>query len=324
MREEMVKKALEAGIMLTPGLLDSLDENRLEEMIAEARKKSKSVLTEREKPLKSRLVIKARRIVPSPRMDTGDFAKYYNNKYNGIRKLLLKKMDAMSINKVRESYDDVSIIGMIREPVPGGFILEDPTGEIEVMSENPYDMDDVIGVRGAAREGKFIAKEIIFPDVPLNNQPGKLHNISILLTTSLTGNLRKHVQSTNFTLIPDPGTETLDEKEKKQVITNFTNPTRVSISSAGTEINILVYRPEKDMDQKQAVDYLRKRHLSPQRNRILGQDDHFLIDPVPDILWLITPKKYLENYKGVTVISCESAQAAVVNLETREVRFEHV
>jgi DNA polymerase II small subunit/DNA polymerase delta subunit B len=323
MREEMVKKALEAGIMLTPGLLDELDENKLEEMIVDAKRKSKSLLTEREKQSKSKLVVKASRIVPSSRMGTGDFTKYYNNKYNGIRKLLLKKMDAMSINKVSGSYDDVSIIGMIRESIPGGFILEDPTGEIEVISENPYGMDDVIGVRGITREGKIIAKEIVFPDVPLDNHPRKLNNISILLTTSLMGSLRKHVESTNFTLIPNLGSEALDEKEKMQVITNFTNPTRISISSGGAEIRILIYKPEKDMNQKQAVDYLRKRHLSPQRNRILSQEDHFLIDPIPDILWLIAPKKYLENYKGVTLISCESPHAAVVNLETREVRFEH-
>ncbi len=324
MKEEIVRKALEAGILLTPGLLETLNEEKLEEMIKEAKQKDKTVLTERERPTKSRLIIKVKRVVPKAKLKPEDFTRYYNNKYEGIKKLLLKKLDAVSINKVGESYDEISIIGMVKEPTPRGFVLEDPTGEIEVISNKEPEADDVIGVKGTSREGKLIEKEIILPDIPLDYRSKKIKKLSLLLTTSLTDKAMALTQATNFTLIPKLGDENLNEKEKEQVITDFTNPTWITISTPEDEMNILVYSPGEEIEQKQVIDYLRKRHLSPKRNKILGPDDYFFIEPVPDILWLISPKKFLENYKGVTIISFEAPDAARVNLGTREVEFKRV
>lgn len=324
MKEEIVRKALEAGILLTPGLLETLNEEKLEEMIKEAKQKDKTVLTERERPTKSRLIIKVKRVVPKAKLKPEDFTRYYNNKYEGIKKLLLKKLDAVSINKVGESYDEISVIGMVKEPTPRGFVLEDPTGEIEVISNKEPEADDVIGVKGTSREGKLIEKEIILPDIPLDYRSKKIKKLSLLLTTSLTDKAMALTQATNFTLIPKLGDENLNEKEKEQVITDFTNPTWITISTPEDEMNILVYSPGEEIEQKQVIDYLRKRHLSPKRNKILGPDDYFFIEPVPDILWLISPKKFLENYKGVTIISFEAPDAARVNLGTREVEFKRV
>jgi len=324
MKKEIVKKALEAGILLTPSLMETLDEKKLEEMINEAKQKDKTILTERDKAAGVKLVIRVKRVLPKTKLTPEDFAKYYNNKYEGIKKLLLKKLDAVSINKVRESYDKISVIGMVKESTQRGFVLEDPTGEIEVISNNEPATDDVIGVKGTAREGKIIEKEIILPDIPLNYESKKTQKLSLFLTTSLTDKARALAQSTKFTLIPKLGDEKLNEKEKKQVITEFTNPTWITISFQGNEMNILVYRPHEEIEQKQAIDFLRKRHLSPERNKILGPDDYFLIEPIPDIVWLISPKRFLENYKGVTIISCESPDAARADLGTREVEFKQV
>lgn len=324
MKEEIVRKALEAGILLTPGLLETLNEEKLEEMIKEAKQKDKAVLTERERPTKSRLIIKVKRVVPKAKLKPEDFTRYYNNKYEGIKKLLLKKLDAVSINKVGESYDEISVIGMVKEPTPRGFVLEDPTGEIEVISNKEPEADDVVGVKGTSREGKLIEKEIILPDIPLDYKSKKIKNLSLLLTTSLTDKAMALTRATNFTLIPKLGDENLNEKEKEQVITDFTNPTWITISTPEDEMNILVYNPGEEIEQKQVIDYLRKRHLSPKRNKTLGPDDYFFIEPVPDILWLISPKKFLENYKGVTIISFEAPDAARVNLGTREVEFKKV
>ncbi|UCD07861.1 MAG: hypothetical protein JSW41_02755 [Candidatus Aenigmatarchaeota archaeon] len=324
MKEEIVRRALKAGILLTPGLLETLDEKKLEEMIKEAKQKDKAVLTEREKPSKSKLIIKVKRVVPKEKLKPEDFTKYYNNKYEGIKKLLLKKLDAVSINKLRESYDEISVIGMVREPTSRGFVLEDPTGEIEVISNKEPEADDVIGVKGTTREGKLMEREIILPDIPLDYKSKKIRNLTLLLTTSLTDKARPLIQTTNFTLIPKLEDETLNEKEKEQMITEFTNPTWIIISGPEDEMNILVYRPEEEIEQKQAIDYLRKRHLSPKRNKVSGPDDYFFIGQVPDILWLISPKKFLENYKGVTIISFEAPDAARVNLGTREVEFKQV
>lgn len=324
MKEELVRKALEAGLMLTPDLLEKLDDNKLEEMITEARDRDKTFLTRQETQSCSKIMVKVLRLSPKKRLTPNDFVSYYNNKYEGIRKFLLKKLDAVSINKVREGHEELSIIGMVRELTQRGFVLEDPTGEIEVLSKNQPDTDDVIGVKGIAREGKFMEKEIIVPDVPLDSQLKRIRNISLFLTTSLTEKAKPLIHSTNFTLIPFIETGILNEKEEKQTITNLTNPTQITISSMGNEVNILVYKPTEEIDETRAKDYLRKRHLSPGRNNILGPEDCFLIDNMPDIFWLISPKKFLENYKGVTIISCQFPNAAKVNLETREVEFKQV
>ena len=324
MKEEIVRKAMEAGLMLTPDLLEKLDDSKLEKMILEAKEGGRTFLMDRENQPRSKIMVKVVRVSPKKKLTPSDFVNYYNNKYEGIRKFLLKKMDAVSINKVREGYEELSIIGMVRELTQRGFVLEDPTGEIEVLSKNQPDTDDVIGVKGIAREGKFIEKETILPDIPLDNHLKRIRNLSLFLTTALTDKTRSLIQSTNFTLIPNIEGGALNEKEEKQVITNLTNPTRITISSMGNEVNILVYSPGEETDETKAKDYLRKRHLSPGRNTILGPEDCFLIDDAPDIFWLVSPKKFLENYKGVTIISCQSPDAARVNLETREVEFKQI
>lgn len=322
MKNEIVKRALDAGILLTPALLETTDEKKLNDMINEAKGK-KPILTERGVPSKSRIVLKVTRIQPKQKLTPDDFTRYYNNKYEGIKKILLKKLDAVSINKIEKSYSEVSVIGMVREPAVNGFVLEDPTGEIDVVSNNEIGVDDVIGVKGNVREGKLIEKEIVLPDVPLENVPKKLQNTSILLTTSLTDKTKPLVQAANFVLVPKSGDE-LNEKEKDKMITDFTNPTTITISSQGTEFRVLVYNPGTDIDEKQALDYLRKRHLSPDRNMIIGIEDCFLMEPIPDIFWIISKNRFIGNYKGVTIISCEAPDAAMINLETREVEFKQV
>lgn len=323
MKEELVKRALDAGILLTPEMLDSLDDQKLERMILESKQK-KTVLADKEPTSRSKLLIKMGRVIPKQEMMTEDFTKYYNNKYDGIKNILLKKMDAVSINKVRDTYDEVSLIGMVREVTPNGFILEDQTGEIEILSPDPVDVDDVVGVKGSSREGKLLANEIVWPDISLSNQLKKISNISLLLTTKVTPKSRSMIHSSSFTLIPDLEDADLNEKETGRVMTKFTNPTTITISSTGNEMNILVYTPEEDVGQEKAKEFLKKRHLSPGRNKITGPDDHFLINTVPDILWLVSPKRFLENYKGVTIISCKAPDAAIANLGTREVEFKQI
>ena len=323
MKEELVKRALDAGILLTPEILDGLDDQKLEQMILESKQK-KTVLADKEPSNKSKLLIKVKRAVPKQQMRTEDFTKYYNNKYDGIKAIILKKMDDVSLNKVMDTYYDVSLIGMVMEATQIGFILEDQTGEIEVLSSDPVDVDDVVGVRGSSREGKLLAKEIVWPDISLSNQLKKMSNISLFLTTKVTSKSKPMIHSSSFMLIPNLGDTDLNEKEAMRVMTKFTNPTTVTISSMGNEMNILVYTPEEDVGQERTKEFLKKRHLSPGRNRIMCPDDHFLIDTVPDILWLVSPKRFLENYKGVTIISCKAPDAAIANLGTREVEFRQV
>ncbi len=321
MKEGLVRRALDAGILLTPELLEGLDEGKLEKMIEDS-KRGRDV-AEGKRPGRSRVVIKVGRAVPKGRMTPEDFTRYYNNKYEGIRDMLLRKIDAVSINKVGDSFEEVSVIGMVKEHTANGFVLEDTTGEIEVLCSDRPDPDDVVGVRGSSREGKLISRELVWPDVPMGNGPGTIKNLSIFLTTSIKDNVMEPAKDADFILVPERGSNNKSEG-KERIISNLTNPTKVTISAAGREMSVLVYRPGRKMDQGEALKLLRKRHLSPGRGMIMGPEDSFLIDPIPDILWIISPLRFLENYKGVTVISCEGPDAALINLETREVNFRNV
>jgi DNA polymerase II small subunit/DNA polymerase delta subunit B len=324
MKSEMVRRALEAGLLLTPDILETLDEKALDRMISEASGKGRTVLSDRGRQ-KSNLVIKVRRAQPKNRLSPEDFVKYYNNKYEGIRKMLLKRLDAVSISNARESYSSVAVIGMVRELRHNGVLLEDTTGEIDVVIEDGPNVDDVIGVKGVVREGKIIGNELVFPDISLSNTPKRIKDTRILLATALTAETRKLMESADFVLIPE--TSGMSERDEKRIVTNFTNPTWINISGSGkpeNEMNILVYRPHGEATREQAIEFLKKRHLSPNRSSITSPEDIFLIDPAPDIFWMVSKSTFSENYKGVTIVSSEGPGAVLVDLETREVEFKKV
>ena len=51
----------------------------------------------------------------------------------------------------------------------------------------------------------------------------------------------------------------------------------------------------------------------------MSQEDPFLLNPIPDILWLVQKESWAENYKGVSIIS--GTAPVKINLETRNVEF---
>ena len=118
------------------------------------------------------------------RLTPDDFRSYYTNRYNSLRDILLKKMDIVSINKLGGSQTGASVIGMVRERVAGGFMLEDTTGEVEVLSKDRVDEDDVLGVVGDVREGRLVQTQMIWPDVPLTKEPNTIAGMTILLADS--------------------------------------------------------------------------------------------------------------------------------------------
>ena len=99
MKNDIVRKALEAGVLLTPKLLEEASETQLESMIEEARGKKVPIITERLSE-KSRASIKTTKTKARNMLTPDDYAKYFSNKYEGIRRILLNKVDAVSINKI--------------------------------------------------------------------------------------------------------------------------------------------------------------------------------------------------------------------------------
>ena len=272
MNQETVKKLIENGILPTQDILKKIEKYGIESVLKKDKKMS----------------IEKRAINTLEKLTPKDFFHYYTNKYEGIKSLLLKKMSAISINQAKNSFLPVSVIGMVQEKTPSGFILEDPTGRIEVISqEDSIKPDDVLGVTGPVREQKLFAEKIIWPDIPLTH---KTKNIPITITLSLEKNKN--------TIVPD------------------TNPFWCDIWYENEKITLLAYRPENEIERQDAFELLKKRHLSPERNQIIFIEDHFLIEPVPDVFWIIAQKEWNAIYKGVTVVSGEKVK---INLENMEI-----
>ena len=281
-KKEIVKQFLEKGILLSPESLQEIDE-------AAFQPKNQAVLQRPEKTQEEPgIKINKRKIKEKTRLTTADFAKYYSNKYESLREIIQKKTpNALSINNAKNEQSKISIISMVKELTGQGFAAEDPTGEIEVVSRQAPSDDDVVGVTGIIREGKLFADEIIYPDVPIIREIGSI-DTTILLTTKQTDT---------------------------SSITPESNPQHIELTQNKNKITILSYKPKNQIDKNKAIELLKKRHLSPTRSEIKTTEDVFVIDPIPEIFWIISHEKWSHIYKSILILSCEQAK---VNLKTKE------
>jgi DNA polymerase II small subunit/DNA polymerase delta subunit B len=343
-KKEMVQAVLDKGMLISPDILDRLNEDTLRSILMNGNKAAEKngLVVEaipqpptsetadinppkekQEMPRKPDISIKTRKTDSIQKLNPQDCIKYYNNKYNSLKNILLKKTSATSINKTNNNPGTVTIIGMVKERGPNGLMLEDPTGTIETVLNPTIDNrnmaeDDVLAISGGVREGKLFAKEIALPDVPLTHPVGEI-DATMLLTEKMPS--KDQNSNTNVDIICAP-----EEMKIGDNGTKLTNPAMIEITKQGKTIRLLVYKPEKETGLSTAVELLKKRHLSPQRNQVFSsvtRDDHdpFLIDPIPDIFWLISHEKGTTIYKGVTIISFNQNNAAMVDLKTRKVEF---
>lgn len=141
----------------------------------------------------------------------GSFVKYFNSKYEKLAKILRERdtlRDAMSIERLGGSSDEVKIIGMvcdIRKSKKGHVILEveDPTGVVSVLISNKSPdlleisrsimKDEVLGILGKLWKDLLIADEIYFPDLPCRRET---HKSEIDVALALISDM--HVGSANF------------------------------------------------------------------------------------------------------------------------------
>ena len=213
--------------------------------------------------------------------------------------MLIKKMpNAVSINKVSGLYSNVDIIGMVASQSHGRFVLEDPTGTIEVVHNDSILPDTVIGVSGFIKEGKLFPKKIVLPDIPLNRTIQTIDNESLLLSPKKTSS------ESGLVLVPDNLAE---------------NPARGAVKNGSSAINILVYKPDKKADVKKAVEWLKYRCIP--HPDIPNPTNSYVIEPVPDIFWVVSGDRGFELYKGVTVI-CTNKTPAKIDLGSLQVTFE--
>lgn len=316
-REEVVRDLTRRGVVVTPEILESIESGiPTEQALAQAEGRPK-------KEPKARLSVKIRGAPPTPRMSPEDFTSYYKSRYEGLRGMLLRGMDAISINRAKESFSEVSVIGMVRERDRRGFVLEDTTGEIPVTSSEDVREDDVVGVRGVVKEGRLFQREITWPDVPPDNTSATVPNMTLLLSTLLDENIRQAAQGFSLMIVPERPGLALKQEEERKLITDLPNPCLATINSGGASISVLVYRPSRRLPPQEAAGLLKRRHLSPERREISTKTDPFLIDPVPDILWIISGDRHVERYRGVNIIMTRKDDAVKYDAEAGRAVFAY-
>lgn len=302
-KKDIIKRLFEKGILLSPQELENINSDTIQQHRKEKKEQT------------SKIKVTLFPIKTKEKVTIKDITNYKNKKYMYIKETLSKKTNPLSINKTKKNFSEVYVIGMIKEMTSSGFIIEDPTDEIEIISEKTENLniDDVISIKGIVRENKLFSTEILFPDIPLNRPIPQEKGIFVFShkTTDSIAN-----ENPDIVFFLDT-----NEAENKNIIKITTNPFRIEIKNKET-INILVYNPPEKTKTTDAINLLRKRHLSPHENQIPLNNDPFFIKTIPDIFWIISDENWKENYKGVTLFSCSKKNFAKINLETREVEFK--
>jgi len=285
-KKMVVKKLFEKGVLVTPETLEGLDEKSADELAGSGQAVVGGF------PEKAR----ARVFLPEEKekVSVKDFGRFYMEKYDGIRGMLSERHAPVSISNSAKSFDEVFVIVMVREHTPSGFVGEDMTGSVEVVSEKRLQLGDVVGVRGHVREGRVVESETVYPDVPLPKGVRRA-NFSVVLTS-------KRVED---------GLQVVfgDGEQQDGVVYVSKSPARVELNG----IKILVFEGEGEPKE-----WLKRRHLP---GGVRGPRDFFLIKDVPDVLWNVSSGNRAESYKGVTIIQTDRKSWAKVNLFTRRVEF---
>ncbi|RKY00901.1 MAG: hypothetical protein DRP54_04655 [Spirochaetes bacterium] len=310
MKEKIVKTLLKHGLLATPQIIKKIEENGIENFLQSA-KIHGVFLTEE----KNKIQVSVKKLgKKQERLRPEDFVSYYRSRYEKIKNILLEKIDAVSINKLKTTPYNIATIGMVREATRNGFILEDPTGEVSVISRKSVMPNDVIAVRGFYREGKLIESEIIYPDIPL-----KLHNTTFQNTKIIFmyEDLRERINKTpTLTFIVEK-----IKNSEKNTFSGLTSPSWIELKTKENKITVLFFEPEKNLGYEDIKLILKKRHLYPESVHITGPEDEFVLTSVPDIFWIIGENYWKEVYKGVTVISTPKHGFAVIDLETWNINF---
>lgn len=310
-KQHILEQFLKEGVLLSPESLEKITEANAEQMLEKA-KASKSVFfsvqEEKEKP-KPEFSLEVRKLQRRLKLTPQDFAKYYNARFEGLRDILLKKLDnVVSVSNAKKSGSSITTIGMVREHTARGFTIEDTTGWAEVITKAEDVMpDDVIAVKGAVKEEKIFAEELVWPDISMSHKHRR-PDLDIMLS-------EKDGHAGMAVITP----ETVFDLEKKK--TAMPNPGWVTINKDGMPVTILVYKPAKPATQKEIMAWLKKRHLFPPKEQIHGTEDPFLIEPIPDMIWIVQSEKWCESYKGVIIVSSDGKEPAKVNLEAGDVEF---
>ncbi|MCK4531660.1 MAG: hypothetical protein KAT94_02230 [Candidatus Aenigmarchaeota archaeon] len=283
-KKEIIGMFLDRGVLLSPEDLEKINEKNYMQIL-----ESKSGVTKKKEHAVNEPV--------RGKISTEEFIKICNRKFEFLRETLLKKIEAVSINKGRKVFSEVAIIGRVKELTGRGFVIEDVTGETEVVTENKeVNAGDVLGMRGFFKENRFFLEQTTWPDIPLDNSPKPIQT-KITLTMKAKENMEGFIISPNA-------------EKSENVITGFEKFGMIKTTKEGKDTRIIAYSPSKEINEDDAVKILKKR-IIPEEGILEN-----LITEIPDIFWLFNNKRnWTRNYKGVVIISSDENSFAEYGME---------
>lgn len=337
-RANIIKKFLNSGLQLDKSALDYFESNEKDvDPFLEKSKSAKSVpriVTSQaiQKILNcpnAQIDIKITELgVPKKRISVSDMVKSLSNKYN-LLKTILEKRNAMekliSINKISQNTKEFSVICMISSADEGLITADDMTGEITFSAGNKEKIlpGDVIGVACEQKEGTFLAREIIWPDIPLNREVVKSKkkiNCSFI-GVNFDGNVDTEIAFVfGHQREPKPAQAAtkivfLDEEQNgacKPPLTAEVDGINIAVLSQEITKRYEGYWNGADM----AKNLLKRRNIDPLENC----DGQFVLVDPPDIMAFSADSAEISNYKGTTIISVPKNGGYNIDLSTREVK----
>jgi len=175
MKEELVKKFLQKGKLLSPEVFEKLLSNSLDESMI----------------VNGDIVISSRNIRHKPQVDvkilknithkkteatTEDFARFYRSRYEKMVKILTGKLQKnfISLNKIDSFRNEIYVVGMVKDIQEKEnklvLVVEDLTGSAKIVFEKgeaEVDLDDTVAIKCVSAGSILYGKQIIYPDVPL-------------------------------------------------------------------------------------------------------------------------------------------------------------
>lgn len=307
-KEAIVKKLLSLGVMATPDVLERIEKSGLEAYLGNI-KNGGCMVVEEGVSKGEELRCSIGQFPVKSEMTPEDFVQANAEKFRRIRDLLLRKMDAVSITNISRTNSRLSVVGMVKEKTSQGFVLEDETGEVEVKATAIVKLDDVIGVRGWARDGKLFGEEIVYPDIPVNRPLNSLDNTLLLVGNATGGEGGADVVLSPYAVIDKNGVEK-----------SIPNPAWVSLQKGEKKMTIVIYKPENQASKEDALGWLMKRYIGTDNIPVPSGDR--VLETIPDILWIVSENvPWSGNYKGVTLISFGRRNRVLIDLNTRKIEI---
>jgi hypothetical protein len=299
---EILKELLKRGLMVSPQTLTEIKRNGMEQFLSG---EGRGRIGKQDAGERHKITYQIKEYPHQDVITPEDVIRRNLEKYEILRRILLKRADAVSIGNIQKTSSKACIVGMVREKTQGGFLLEDATGQASVKSRENVEEDDVIAVRGWPRDNTFFAEEIIYPDVPINREITSM-DARILLTSGM------NAHEGGFDVVIMPDSLAGEGKERR-----IPNPAWIFLEDGKNNMVVLVYRVSGRTDKNTVISWLRKRHIGKRRHI---PERGTVLERIPDLFWVISESEpWMDNYKGVSIVSFGRNHSAIIDLKTRKI-----